>query len=81
MIFLPTEHLEVHMNLFKHVGVFQIKLEFGHVGFRGEGKTGAHREKPLGGNSTHMASMPGFETWSHWGEASVLTMAPHMLYE
>ena len=36
------------MNLLKHVGAFQIKLEFESVGFCGEGKTGVPREKPLG---------------------------------
>ena len=28
--------------------IFQIELEFGNVGFRGEGKTRVPREKPLG---------------------------------
>ena len=30
---LPRKHIGVHMNLFKHVRVFQIELEFGSVGF------------------------------------------------
>ena len=40
--------------------LFLIELEFGNVGFRGEGKTGVPGEKPLGArresttNSTHI---------------------------
>ena len=30
------------------VDIIQIELEFGNVGFRGEGKTGVPAEKPLG---------------------------------
>ena len=33
VICLPTKQLGVLMNLFKHVCVFQIELEFGSVGF------------------------------------------------
>ena len=33
VICLPTKQLGVRMNLFKHVCVFQIELEFGSVGF------------------------------------------------
>ena len=33
VICLPTKHLGVLMNLFKCVCAFQIKLEFGSVGF------------------------------------------------
>ena len=40
--------LRVHMNPFKRFRAFQIELEFGSVGFWGEGKTGVPREKPLG---------------------------------
>ena len=36
------------MNLFQRVRAFQIELEFGSVGFCGEGKTGVSGEKPLG---------------------------------
>ena len=36
------------MNLFKRVRSFQIELEFGSVGFCGDGKTGESGEKPLG---------------------------------
>ena len=38
------KHIGVHMNLFKRVRAFQIKLEFGSVGFWGEGKTGVPGE-------------------------------------
>ena len=37
------------MNSFKRVRAFQIELEFGSVGFGGEGKTRVPEEKPLGG--------------------------------
>ena len=48
LLVLPTKHLGVHMNSFKRVREFHIELEFGSVGFWGEGKTGVPREKPLG---------------------------------
>ena len=83
MAFLPTKRLRVHMNLFKRVRAFQIKLEFGSVGFWGEGKTGVPGEKPLGAKertdnklNPHMALAPGFEPGPHWWEASALTTAP-----
>ena len=41
------KHLRVRMNLFKRVRVFQIELEFGSVGFWGEGKTEVPGEKPF----------------------------------
>ena len=57
---LPTKHIEGHMNSFKRVRAFQIELEFGSVGFWGEGKP-EYPEKNLseqGGepttNSTHI---------------------------
>ena len=37
------------MNSLKRVCAFQIELEFGSVGFYGEGKTGIPEEKPFGG--------------------------------
>ena len=37
------------MNSLKRVCAFQIELEFGSVGFYGEGKTGVPEEKPFGG--------------------------------
>ena len=42
---LPTKHVGVHMNSFKRVRAFQIELEFGNVGFWGEGKTVVPGEK------------------------------------
>ena len=84
--FLPTKHLGVHINSFKRVRAFQIELEFGSVGFWGEGKTGVPGEKPLGARKTtnnklnpHMASTPGVEPVPHWWEASALNTAPPLL--
>ena len=61
---------------------FLIELEFGNVGFWGEGKTVVPGEKPLGAKertnnklNPHVASTPGFEPGSHWWEASALTTA------
>ena len=48
VICLPREHQGVHKNSFRNVCAFQIELEFGNVGFWGEGKTGVPGEKPLG---------------------------------
>ena len=45
VICLPTEHQEVHKNLFRNSHAFQ---EFGNFGFGGEGKTRIPKEKPLG---------------------------------
>ena len=66
--------------------VFQIELEFGSVGFQGEGKTGVPGEKPLGERertnnklNPHMASTPGFEPGPRWWETSALTTAPLVL--
>ena len=36
--FVPTEHLEVHMDSLKRVCKFQIELEFPSVGFKERGK-------------------------------------------
>ena len=81
--FLPMKYLRVHMNSFKRVRAFQIELEFGSVGFWGEGKTGVPGEKSLGAKertnnklNPHMASTLGFEPGPHWWEASALTTAP-----
>ena len=79
------------MNLFKCVREFQIELEFGSVGFWGEGKTGVPGEKPSGTNertnnklNPHMASTPGFEPGPHWWEESAshhcATLAPQRAY-
>ena len=57
---LPTKHIGLHMNSFKRVRAFQIELEFGNVGFWGEGKP-EYPEKNLSEqgrepstNSTHI---------------------------
>ena len=70
------------MNSFKCVRTFQIELEFGSVGFWGEGKTGVPGEKPLTARertnnklNPHMASTPAFEPGPDWSEASALTIA------
>ena len=74
------------MNSFQHVCAFQIELDFGSVGFCGEGKTRVPREKPLGARertnknlNPHMVLMPGFEPGPHGWEASALTTAPPLL--
>ena len=86
VVSLPTKHIGVHMNSFKRVRAFQIELEFGSVGFWGEGKTGVPGEKPLGARertsnklNPHMASTPGAEPGPHWWEASALTTAQPLL--
>ena len=85
VICLPTEHLGVHENSLKRLPAFQIELEFGSVGFWGEGKTGVPGEKPLGARertnnklNPHMASTPGFEPGPHWWKDSALTIAPSL---
>ena len=63
-----------------------IKLEFGKVGFCGEGKTGVPGEKPLAAkertnnklNPHIMAPMPGFEPGPHCWEASAPTTVPSL---
>ena len=61
-------------------------MEFGRVGFCGEGKTGVPGEKPLGAGqrtnsklNPHMVLTPGFESGPHWWEASALTKKPQTL--
>ena len=73
------------MNSFKRVRAFQIELEFGSVGFWGEGKTGVPGEKPLRVRertnnklNQHIALTPGFERGPPWWEASALTTAPSL---
>ena len=44
--FVPTEHLEVHMDSLKRVCKFQIELEIVRVGFKERGKP-EHQEKNL----------------------------------
>ena len=67
----------------KRVRAFQIELEFGSVGFEGEGKTRLPGEKSLGARertnnklNPHMGTTAGFEPGPHWWEASALTTAP-----
>ena len=62
-----------------------VKLEFGIVGFWGEGKTGVLGEKGLGAKertnnklNPHVALTPGFEPGPQWWEASALTTAPFL---
>ena len=64
---------------------FLVELEFGNVGFWGEGKTGVPGEKPLGARertnnklNPYMVSTLGFEPRPHWWEASALTTAPSL---
>ena len=74
------------MNSFQRVCAFQIELDFGSVGFCGEGKTRVPREKPLGGRerpnnnlNPHMVSTPEFKNGPDGWEASALTTAPPLL--
>ena len=69
-IYLPTKHLGVFEG-------FQIELEFGSVGFWGEGKTEVPGETPLG--ARERTKKPGFEPGPDWWEATVLTTAPPLL--
>ena len=55
----------------------KLELEFGNVGFWGEGKTGVPGGKPLGTEkrtnnklNPHMTPGPGIEPGTHWWEAS-----------
>ena len=66
---------------------FLVELEIGSDGFWEAGKSGVHKEQPLGAKETtnnklnpHMASTPGFEPWPHWWEAGALTSAPPLLF-
>ena len=86
VICLATEHQGVHKNSFRNVRAFQLELEFGNVGFWGEGKTRVPGEKCLGAEkrtnnklNPHMTPGPGIEPGSHWWEASALTTAPSLL--
>ena len=54
------EDLGVHKNSVKHARVFQIDLEFGSVGFYGEGKTGVPGQKPLGARERTNNKFPLF---------------------
>ena len=63
-----------------------MELEFGNVGFLGEGKTGVPGEKSLGARTRtnnklnpHMTPSPGIEPGPHWWEASAVFTAPSLL--
>ena len=65
---------------------FWIELEFGNVGFWGEGKTGVPGENPLGAEkrtdnklNPHIASSPRIDPEPHRWEPSALTTAPSLL--
>ena len=65
---------------------FLVELEFGNVGFWGEGKTEvpgekslSERERTINKLNQHIASTPGFEPGPHWWEARALTTAPPLL--
>ena len=79
MISIKNCNLFAHGALRKCVCAFQIELEFGSIGFQGEGKTGVPGEKPLRVRdrtnkkvNPHMASTRGFELGAHWWEARAL---------
>ena len=64
---------------------FLVELEFGNVGFWGEGKTGVPGENPFRAKERtnnklkpHMESTPKFEPGPHWWEANALTTAPSL---
>ena len=57
----------------KVLATIQIELEFGNVGFWGEGETGKPGEKPLGARkgtnnklNPHMTPGQGIEPGTHW---------------
>ena len=63
---------------------FLVELEFGNVGFWGEGKTGVPGEKPLEQTTEPTQATYGFDAEQessrpHWWEASALTTAPPLL--
>ena len=70
---LPSQRLMI-----KCLTIIQIELEFGSVGFSGEGKTEVSGDKPLGARTRtnnklnpHMTPSPGIEPGQHWWEACV----------
>jgi len=63
-----------------------IKLEFGYVGFCGEGKTGISGEKPSRARlrtsdklNAHMTPSLGIKPLPYWWEASALNTVPSPL--
>ena len=86
LICLPTKHLGVLKNSFNRVRAFQIELEFGSVGFWGEGKTGVPgkqrhgpKERTKNKLNPHMASTTGLERGLHWWNVTSLTTVPPLL--
>ena len=70
----------------KCLTIIQIELEFGNLGFRGEGKTGVPGEKPFGAEyrtknklNPHMTPGLGIEPGTHWWEVSALNTAQALL--
>ena len=59
--------------MIKCLTVIQIELEFGNIGFLGEGKTGVPGEKPLGARTRTNNKLN-----QHRWEASALTIAPFL---
>jgi len=64
----------------------KIELEFGCVGFWGEGKTGPPGEKRLREKTRtkyklcpHLTPGPGVEPGPHWWQGRALTTAPSLL--
>ena len=79
MISIKNCNFFAHGALRECVCALQIELEFGNVGFQGEGKTWVPGEKPLRvwertnkKLNPHMASTWGFELGAHWWEARAL---------
>ena len=77
----PSQRLMI-----KCLTIIQIELEFGNVGFWGEGKTRVPAKKPLRAenrtnNKLNPHTMPGLEIKPRtlWWEASTLTTAPTLL--
>ena len=74
--------------MFTNARAFQNRMEFGNVGFQGEGKTGVPREKTSWSrveNQQQTQPTYMYDTGSrnqprtHWWEASALTTAPFLL--
>ena len=68
-------------------GTLKIKLEFGNIGFLGEGKTEEPREKPLGARArtnnklnpnTCMMTGQGIKPGPQWWKPSAHTTAPSL---
>ena len=79
MISIKNCNLFAHGALGECVRAFQIELEFGNVGFQGQGKTVVTGEKPFRviektnkKLNPHVASTRGFEVGAHWWEAKAL---------